>query len=91
MYWLFGYDRDSDIWTEGGDSIQENASDLAEKDTGSKKLEFWGNRLFVEEGTWKFGVFMVLNQKVVTKYNYYETEQPGHEGKLDVSISADGS
>ena len=32
---------------------------------------------------------MVLNQKCGTKCNSCETEQLGHEGKLDVSVSSD--
>ena len=34
---------------------------------------------------------MVLNQKGGTECVACETEQPGHEGKLDVTVSADGS
>ena len=34
---------------------------------------------------------MVLNQKCGTKCAAYETEQPGNERKLDVSVGADGS
>ena len=44
-----------------------------------------------EEGRWKCGVCMVLNQKGGTKCAAYETEQPGNERKLDVSVGADGS
>ena len=34
---------------------------------------------------------MVLNQKCGTKCAACETEQPGNERKLDVSVGADGS
>ena len=34
---------------------------------------------------------MVLNQKCGTKCVACETEQPGNERKLDVSVGADGS
>ena len=91
MDWLFGDESDSDSCTEGGDSSQGNSSDLAEKDTGATKSEGWGNRFSVEEGSWKCGVCMVLNQKGGSKCAACETEQPGHEEKLDVSVSADGS
>ena len=63
MDWMFDDERDYDICTEGGDSRQENASDLSEKDTGKTKLDCWGNRLSVDQGSWKYGVFLVLNQK----------------------------
>ena len=36
-------------------------------------------------------ICMVLNHKGSTKCADCETEQPGHEVKLDVSVSADGS
>ena len=44
MDWLFGDESDSDSYTEGGDSSQESASDIAEKDTGATKSEGWGLR-----------------------------------------------
>ena len=50
MDWLFGDESDSDSYTEGGDSSQESASDLAEKDTGATKSEGWRNSFSVEEG-----------------------------------------
>ena len=37
MDWIFGDESDSDSCTEGGDISQENASGLAEKDTGATK------------------------------------------------------
>ena len=61
--WLFGDESYSDSYTEGGHSIQENASDLAGKDTSAKKSEGWGNRFYVEERIWRCGVCMALNQK----------------------------
>ena len=63
MNCLFVHEIHSDSCTKGGDSIQENASDLAGKDTSAKKSEGWGNRFYVEERIWKCGVCMALNQK----------------------------
>ena len=45
----------------------------------------------VEEGSWKCGVCMVLNQKFGTKYAACETEQLGNDRKLDLSVVADES
>ena len=39
---MFDDDSDSDICIKGGDRIQENSSDIAEKDTGATKPEGWG-------------------------------------------------
>ena len=44
LYWLFVDESRSDICTELGDSIQENAGDISEKDAGSTKSEGWGKQ-----------------------------------------------
>ena len=49
MDWLFGDESDSDSCTEGGDSSQESASDLAENEAGVGKASF--------EGGFKFAAF----------------------------------
>ena len=72
-------------------SDSKHTSDIAKKDTGETKSEGWGNCLSAEEGIWECGVFMVLNQKGGTKCAIYDTEQPGYEVKLDISVSEDGS
>ena len=69
----------------------ESGGDISEKDTGATQSEGWGHSLSFEEGIRKCGLCMVLNQKGGTKCDVCETEQPVHEEKLDVSISADGS
>ena len=86
---MFGDESDSDSCTKGGDRIQENASDIYKKDTGATKLEGWGNFFSVEEGSFKCGVFLVLNKKGGTKCAASETEKLGLEVKLYVSIVAD--
>ena len=89
--WLFGDESHSYSCTKGGDNFQDNPSDISEKDISATKSEVWGNRFSVEEGSWKCGVCVVLNQKGGTKCAACETEQPGNERKLDVFVGADGS
>ena len=72
-------------------SKTEFPSDISDKDISATKSEVWGNHFSVEEGSWKCGVCVVLNQKVGNKCAACETEQPGNERKLDVSVGADGS
>ena len=91
MDWQFGDESHSDSFTEGGDNVQDNPSDISEKDISAKKSEVWGNHFSVEEGSWKCGACMVLNQKGGTKCAASETEQLVNERKLDVSVGADGS
>ena len=54
-------------------SDSKNTSDISEKDTGETKSEDWGNCFSAEEGIWKCGVFMVLNQKGGTNCAIYDT------------------
>ena len=61
------------------------------KNTGATKSEGQVNSLSIEKGIYKCGVFMALNQNGGTKCTACETEQPGNEGKLYVSISEYGS
>ena len=89
MNWLFDNESHSDRCFKGRDIIQENASDLSEKDTGATKPEGCGNHFYVEEGSWRCGVYIVLIQRGGTKCATCKTYQLGHEGKLDVSVSAD--
>ena len=63
MDYMFGYQSDSDRYTEGGDISQVKTGDISEKDNGIKKSEGQGNKFPVEEGRWKCGVCMVLNKK----------------------------
>ena len=70
---MFDDDSDSDICIKGGDRIQENSSDIAEKDTGATKPEGWGYCFSVEDGIWKCGSCMALNHKGGTKYAARDT------------------
>ena len=47
---------------------------MSEKDISATKSEVWGNRFSVEEGSWKCGVYMVINQKGGTKCATVSTE-----------------
>ena len=68
----------------------KHTSCISDKDTGETKSEGWGNCFSVEEGSWKCGFFVVLNQKGGTKCATCETEKLGHKVKLYVSVSAYG-
>ena len=81
MDWLFGDESHSDSCNKGGDNVQDNPSDISEKEISATKSEVWGNRFSVEEGSWKCGVFMVLNQKGGTKCAVCETKKPGNESQ----------
>ena len=60
--------------------------------TSAQQNQKFGAIVFsVEEGSWKCGACMVLKHKGGTKCAACETEQPGNERKLDVSVGADGS
>ena len=72
MDWMFGDESNSDSCTEGGDRIQENTSDLDEKDTSATRSEGWGNHFSIDKLSWKCGFFIVLNQKGGTKCSTYE-------------------
>ena len=49
------------------------------KTSAQKNQKFGGNHFSVEEGSWRCGIFMVLNQNGGTKCAACETEQTGND------------